>query len=103
MNDAEAIISGEVSDFLHWVEVREAVPVIRALRGQAEDLRRVELERAMQRLARGEDPKAVLESLSQGITNKLMHAPTQFLNRAEGDQVAQSADLVRRLFNLDRS
>jgi glutamyl-tRNA reductase len=103
VNEAEAIISGEVSDFLHWVEVREAVPVIRALRGQAEDLRRVELERAMQRLARGEDPKAVLESLSQGITNKLMHAPTQFLNRAEGDQVAQSADLVRRLFNLDRS
>jgi glutamyl-tRNA reductase len=103
VSEAEAIISGEVSEFLHWVEVREAVPVIRALRGQAEDLRRIELERAMQRLARGEDPKAVLESLSQGITNKLMHAPTQFLNRAEGDQVAESADLVRRLFNLDRS
>ncbi len=103
VSEAEAIISGEVSDFLHWVQAREAVPVIRALRGQAEDLRQLELQRALQRLARGEDARAVLEALSQGITNKLMHAPTQFLNRAEGEQIAQSADLVRRLFNLDRS
>ncbi|MCL2657507.1 MAG: glutamyl-tRNA reductase [Betaproteobacteria bacterium] len=100
VNEAEAIISGEVSDFLHWVEARGAVPVIRALRGRAEDLRQHELERALLRLARGEDPKAVLELLSQGITNKLMHAPTQFLNRAQGDQVAESSELVRRLFNL---
>ncbi len=100
---AEAIITDQVSHFLHWVEARDAVPAIRALRSRADAVRQAELERAVARLARGEDPHAVLEALSQGITNKLMHGPTQFLNRAEGEQVGDAAELVRRLFNLDRS
>ncbi|WP_374512770.1 glutamyl-tRNA reductase [Niveibacterium sp.] len=100
---AEAIITDQVSLFLHWVEARDAVPAIRALRSRADAVRQAELERAVARLARGEDPHAVLEALSQGITNKLMHGPTQFLNRAEGEQVGDAAELVRRLFNLDRS
>jgi len=99
---AEAIISGEVSDFLHWVEARDAVPAIRALRGHAEDLRRAELERAVQRLARGEDPQEVLEALSHGLTNKLLHGPTQFLNRAEHTEIGGGADLIRRLFNIEQ-
>ena len=101
--DAEAIITGQVSNFLHWVETRDAVPVIRALRSQADALRQAELERALARLARGEDAQTVIEALSQGITNKLIHAPTQYLNRAEGAHVGEASDLVRRLFNLDRS
>ncbi|MCX9154602.1 glutamyl-tRNA reductase [Niveibacterium sp. 24ML] len=101
--DAEAIISGQVLSFLHWVEARDAVPAIRALRSQADAVRQSELERALARLARGEDPASVLDALSQGLTNKLIHGPTQYLNRAEGAQVAEATELVRRLFNLDRS
>ncbi|GAA5178781.1 glutamyl-tRNA reductase [Niveibacterium umoris] len=101
--DAEAIIADQVSQFLHWVEARDAVPAIRALRNRADELRQAELERALARLAKGEDPRAVIEALSQGLTNKLMHAPTQYLNRAEGEHVGEVSDLVRRLFNLDRS
>lgn len=38
--------------------------------------RRGELERALHRLARGEDPQQVLETFSRRLTNKLMHEPT---------------------------
>jgi glutamyl-tRNA reductase len=36
-------------------------------------------------LARGDDPAAVIEALSQALTNKLIHGPTHALNRASGE------------------
>jgi glutamyl-tRNA reductase len=83
VEQAEAIIDTQVGQFMHWMQVRETVPLIRQLREHAEETRRHELDRALKALARGEDPAAVLESLSQGLTNKLLHAPTQALKRTK--------------------
>jgi glutamyl-tRNA reductase len=74
------------------------VPLIRQLRESAEEARAREVERAVKMLARGDDPKVVLEALSHGLTNKLMHAPTEALNQGEGDQSLK--DLVARLYRL---
>jgi len=98
--EAEGIIDERVDGFLHWLDSRGTVPTIRALREHADALRRAELERASRLLARGEDPHKVLEALSQGLTNKLLHAPTRFLNDAEGELHGDCAELVQRLFNL---
>ena len=100
--EAEQIISTRVEGFLHWMSARQTVPAIRALREHAEVLRRTELERAMRLLAKGEDPQRVLEALSHGLTNKLMHGPTRFLNQAEGEHKAEAGRVVRELFNLSR-
>ena len=100
VEQAEAIIDTQVGQFMHWMQLRQSVPLIRALRDQAEDARRHELERALRLLAKGEEPKQVLESLSQGLTNKLMHAPTQALNEATGDERRSLADTLSRLFRL---
>jgi glutamyl-tRNA reductase len=96
---AEAIIETQVDSFLHWMRVRERVPVIRQLRETGEEARRAELERALRQLARGDDPKAVLDSLSRGLTNKLLHAPTQALNQQQqGDSSIEQ--LIARLYHL---
>ena len=100
VEQAEAIIDTQVGQFMHWMQVRESVPLIRALRDRAEDARRHEVERAMKMLARGDDPKQVLEALSQGLTNKLMHAPTQALNEATGEERRTLADTLARLFRI---
>ena len=100
VEQAEAIIDTQVGQFMHWMQVRESVPLIRALRDQAEDARRAEVERALRLLARGDDPKQVLETLSQGLTNKLMHAPTQALNEATGEERRSLADTLARLFRV---
>ena len=101
---AEAIIESQVGSFMHWMKARDNVPLIRTLRDSAETARRVEVERALKMLARGDDPRTVLEALSHGITNKLMHGPTQALNQseqgAEGDEELKS--LLARLYHLDR-
>jgi glutamyl-tRNA reductase len=80
---AEAIIETQVGQFMHWMQLRDSVPLIRQLRDQAEELRRLELDRALKALARGDDPALVLEALSQGLTNKLLHAPTQALKKTK--------------------
>ncbi len=94
--EAEAIISANVHDFMHWLESRELVPTIRALRDSAERMRQLELERAAKLLAKGEDPQKVLEQLSHSLTNKFLHAPTHALNAAEAkDREALVAALAR--------
>ncbi len=98
---AEEIINGRVDGFLHWMHARDAVPTIRALRSHAESLRAAELDRALKLLAKGDDPRQVLEALSQGLANKLLHGPTRFLNQAEGEGQADAARVVRQLFNLN--
>src|SRR5204863_3872295 len=44
---AEAIIDTQVGQFMRWMQARENVPLIRALRSRADDARREELERAL--------------------------------------------------------
>ncbi|MCL2523566.1 MAG: glutamyl-tRNA reductase [Betaproteobacteria bacterium] len=97
---AEDIINRQVEDFLAWLAARDTVPVIRALRDAAERMRRNELEHATKLLARGEAPEKVLEQLSQRLTNKLLHAPTQTLSRAEGGDRGELQLAASRLFHL---
>ena len=99
---AENIITAGVAGFEHWLEARDSVPTIRSLRERAERTRAHELELAMKQLARGDDPAAVLEALSQGLTNKLLHGPTQALNSASGNQRASIAALIAQIYQLQQ-
>ena len=98
VEQAEAIIDTQVGQFMSWMQLRDNVPLIRALRENAEAARRHEVERALKALQRGEPAAAVLESLSQGLTNKLMHAPTQALGEAGAQERSLLADALGRLF-----
>lgn len=97
---AEAIISSSVNEFMHWMETRRTVPVIRNLRDHGERLRRHELEKAHKSLQRGDDPQAVLEALSRSLMNKLLHEPSHALNHAPESERDHLARLVSRLYNL---
>jgi glutamyl-tRNA reductase len=96
--EAEAIITSRVDGFFNWMAAREAVPTIRALRDAAERTRRHEVEHALKLLAKGEDPQRVLEALSHGLTNKLMHGPTAALNQSEESSRGELAELIARLY-----
>lgn len=98
--EAESIIDLRVENFMQWFKTRQAVPTIRALRDQADRLRRNEVEKAQKMLARGEDPAAVLEALSSALTNKLLHGPSHALNSSQGDDREQMEMLLRQLYNI---
>jgi glutamyl-tRNA reductase len=98
--EAEEIIAHRVDDFFHWLEARETVPTIRALRDAGERARRHELEHALKLLHRGDNPEQVLEALSKGLTNKLLHPPTQALNQADAADRCNVAQLISRIWHL---
>ncbi len=100
VKEAEVIIDSGVADFIRWMESREMVPTILALRNHAERHRRHEIERAMRLLAKGEAAEKVLESLSNGLTNKFLHAPTHALNHADAKEREAFLDMVHRIYNL---
>jgi glutamyl-tRNA reductase len=100
VEQAEAIIETQVSDFMHWLDNRELVPMIRSLRDEAERARRHAVERAMKNLARGEDPRQVLDFLSHSLTNKLLHAPTHALSHASTEDREELVQWLARLYRL---
>jgi glutamyl-tRNA reductase len=100
---AEAIIETQVGDFMQWLDNRELVPTIRALRDDAERARRHEVERAVRQLARGDNVQQVLEHLSHSLTNKFLHAPTHALSHANDDDREHLVNMLRRLYQLKQS
>jgi glutamyl-tRNA reductase len=98
--EAEDIIQVRVDSFMHWLQTRESVPTIRALRDHAEKLRRDEVEKALKALSQGETPQQVLEQLSNALTNKLLHGPSHALNNIGGEQRERVETLLRQLYQI---
>jgi glutamyl-tRNA reductase len=98
VDDAEAIVERQVAAFREWQGSRAAVPAIVELRRRADEYREVELAKAKSRLARGEDPHAVLEALAKGLANKFLHHPTHALSHAREGEREALANAVRVLF-----
>lgn len=95
---ADEIIAERVTEFGRWLHARSMVPLIRRMRNRADHQREIELARARKRLAHGEDPLEVLEALGIGLTNKLLHAPMQALNRAGQDERENLARTFEALY-----
>ena len=98
VEQAEAIVEAGVQSFVHWLGQRHTVPLIQALNAQADEWRAVETARARKLLARGEDVEAVLEALSRGLTQKMLHDALAELHASEGEQRVRLAQTVSRLF-----
>lgn len=99
---AEAIIDSGVQSFLHWMDQRSpqggVVPLIQQLHEQTDAWRAAEIARARKRLAKGEDVDAVLEALSRGLTQKMLHGTMAELHSGDPEQRAQTVQAVSRLF-----
>jgi len=95
---AEAIVETGVQSFMHWLDQRHTVPLIQALHAQADDWRAGEIARARKLLAKGADVDEVLDALSKGLTQKLLHGTLAELHASDGEQRLQLAQTVSRLF-----
>ena len=111
---AEAIIDAGVQSFLHWVELRSpahgdasgtggVVPLIQQLNAQTDEWRALEIARAKKRLAKGEDIDSVLEALSRGLTQKMLHGTMAELRAGDAQTRTQTAQTVSRLFLRSQS
>ena len=102
--EAEGLLKEEGRLFLEWWDSLEAVPTINQLRATLEAIRGEELQKALSRM--GPDFSArerkVVEALSKGIINKILHTPVTQLRapQARSDR-KQALKVVESLFNLN--
>jgi glutamyl-tRNA reductase len=104
--EAEALLDEEVEAFDLWWRSLETVSTISSLREKVETIRTQELEKALSRLGSefAEKHQEVIEALTRGIVNKILHDPMVQL-RAQQDIEARRAAMqtLSMLFNLDPS
>lgn len=95
---AEALIDAGVQSFLTWMDQRDTVPLIRQLNSQVDEWRGIEVARARKLLARGESADAVLEALSRGLSQKMLHGALAELNTADAAARERASTAVQHFF-----
>ncbi|MBW4555876.1 MAG: glutamyl-tRNA reductase [Trichormus sp. ATA11-4-KO1] len=102
--EAERLLDEEVEAFDIWWRSLETVSTISCLRNKVETIREQELEKALSRLGSefAEKHQEVIEALTRGIVNKILHDPMVQL-RAQQDVEARRhcMQTLQTLFNLD--
>lgn len=95
---AETIIDAGVQSFMHWMDQRGTVPLIQQLNAQADEWRAAELARARKLLARGENVDAVLEALSKGLTQKMLHGAMAELHAGDAAARERATSAIQHFF-----
>jgi len=98
---AEQLLDEDRQVFLEWWDGLEAVPTINRMRRHLEELRQQELLKALSRMGSdlSDRERKVIEALTKGIINKVLHGPTTALRAAQPRaQRLLSMEALERLF-----
>ena len=102
--EAELLLDEEIDTFDLWLRSLETVSTISSLRDKVETIRAQELEKALSRLGNefGDRHKEVIEALTRGIVNKILHDPMVQLRAQQDIEVRRQAmQTLTVLFNLE--
>jgi glutamyl-tRNA reductase len=102
--EAQVLLDEEVEGFMDWWRSLDTVGTISSLRNKVESIREQELEKALSRLGSefAEKHQEVIEALTRGIVNKILHDPMVQL-RAQQDIEARKRAMqtLHLLFDLE--
>ncbi|HVL69181.1 MAG TPA: glutamyl-tRNA reductase [Vicinamibacterales bacterium] len=99
---ADAIVNDEAAKFAAWLQSREIIPTVVALRERFEHIRRAELGRLQHKLT-GLPPEAQsqVDHITKLIVEKLLLTPTEQLKSVSDESLAAAySDALNRLFSL---
>lgn len=102
--EAERLLEEEVEAFDIWWRSLETVTTISCLRNKIETIREQELEKALSRLGSefAEKHQEVIEALTRGIVNKILHDPmVQLRSQQDVEARRRCMQTLQMLFNLD--
>ena len=101
---AGKIVEHEAGQFEHWLRTQGVVPTIRALRAKLSEIGDVEVQKALDQLARREysreQQRELLQRTVQLVVNKILHTPTTALRGSDADAGALRAEVLAELFGL---
>jgi glutamyl-tRNA reductase len=99
-DQAEEIINEGVELFLRHQRALNAVETVKAYRQKAEQLRDLELQKALRSLQAGANAEQVLHQFARNLTNKLIHSPTTVLKEASASSRHHVLQVAHELFEL---
>ena len=99
---ADAIVAAETAKFARWLQSREVIPTVVALRDRFEAIRRAELQRLAPRLSSlPPEAQAQVDHVTRLIVEKLLLTPTEQLKSVGDNSLAAAySDALNRLFSL---
>lgn len=83
--EAELLVEAASARYLAQQREQDAAPILRTVRGRAEQLREAELAKALADLQRGADPAELLARMSRALTNKWLHQPSVVIREAAAE------------------
>jgi len=101
-DQAEAIIHGQVDQFMRRRRSLDANDTIRQYRTMVEQTKDFMLKKYSRQLKTGTPPEEVLEQFAHTLTNKLMHGPTARLRDAAEDGNQEMIEAAATLFDLNK-
>jgi glutamyl-tRNA reductase len=96
-----AIIEEELTKFVSWWQLQDALPTISALVNKAEKIRSAHLDRMLVDMQLSAEERAAIDIMTKVIVKKLLHDPIQYLRN--GVNGSNSIQTVQELFNLEES
>ena len=96
---AERLIEEELDELIAWCKQRSVVPMISALRTNAEEVRLHQLSWALSKMGPlTEDQKEVLDQLTNRLVKQLLHHPISELRSSAGEE--ETLAVLSRMFGL---
>lgn len=99
--EAETLVLDGANHYLRERRAHHGQDLLRRFRDQAATIQQSELDKALKELRGGADPEMLLQSLSRGLTNKLIHTPTTAIRNASADGRADLLEYLKSLYQLD--
>lgn len=96
---AEKLINQEIDRYIAWHKLREADQVIGNYQNHMQKLSSLELQRATNKIAKGQCPYEVLTEFSHRLTNKLTHIPKVGLRQIATENQAKLQELINYFSN----
>lgn len=101
---AQRVVDEEAIAFMGWLETLETFPTITALTQKAEQIRRTEIAKTLNRIG-PLDPQQIeaLEAMTKALTRKLIHDPIHFIKTAGcHGWKGENLGIIQRVFALDQ-
>ena len=98
---AEEIVDIQTQHYWDWLESQQSIATIQNYRNYAHKVKQELIEKAMQSLDAGKDPKEILEVLAHRLTNQLLHEPCSNLRQAKNEEQLALINAAKTLFNIN--
>ena len=100
---AHIIVENNVSEFFKEQRARHSVETIKSYRQYAEQLSEEVLQKSLRDLQNGADAEELLRKMAKGLTNKLLHSPTQQLKQAGVEGRHDLIEFSQQLFGFSEN